>query len=255
MIANQEYYRGLHRDLKERAADALLGEFEKLGARFLGVTDKMRFYQLDYDRTIEKFKHALREKSYTTPPIEVDETETHSGGKKGSSAELSISSTSRSEDEEVCELPGSDRKRAVAELFKGETINSPVIVHEDASVHVDKKQRTAHSGQSSDGAPLSNGVDGSIVRKFLSVGHFVNRFQDDKEEKNDEAVPALHEIRRAFRENHDTISSPREEAGFASSPNGGESDVEKLAQIYKPSPLRTIKRGTRTPIPIFFQGV
>ena len=62
VIANQEYYRGLHHDLKERAADALLGEFEKLGARFLGVSDQMRFYELGYDRAIEKIKQALWEK-------------------------------------------------------------------------------------------------------------------------------------------------------------------------------------------------
>lgn len=255
MIANQEYYRGLHRDLKERAADALLGEFEKLGVRFLGVSEKRRFFELEYDSTIERIKQALRERSYTTPPIDIDDTEAP-GGISGSSR------SRRSSEQERLEPTRNGKKHIATELFpiarryseKGKTRKSPVDLTEDSSVHVDKKQRI---GESDDEASFSTAVGGAIVKKFLSVGHFVNRFQEDdkEEEKADESVPALYELRRAFRENDSSVASPEGETCVASKPRGEETDVEHLAQIYKPSPLRTIKRGTRTPIPIFFQGV
>ena len=231
---NQGFYGSLEdRSEKHDVALALAGRFVDAGCKFLQTHDDgkgkggARYKEVPYKRVLDKFKQGLREKclapkhdpSVVTPVAMASPSLPTRNPKKRKRSDEKL------ENEPQRVVSASRNLGMTSEKSKG------------SSEHTSKKVRCEKH-----------------VENLLSIGHFVLHTPKHEEEKEEDCVRTLNEIRSAFLSDTSGVE-PTNKPSCSPVFHDADQAVETLARLYRTSPLRKLKGRVVDPLPVFYSDL
>lgn len=271
---NQEFYRdGICRSDKSFAADALVGHFETLGARFLEVTEDSRFIEVEYSRVVEKFKQGLRERILQKTLLSLSDAACISSSKSAATSKAVVTNRTvyemqmHNKKQDIADMSSRmrNKKRDYADVDSySDDSDDDSRFEKVAKVTPDVLKKSQFEMKALNSSKKMSKSSDYIVKKnpedYLRVSHFVmgcvdkryrglaDKIQDDEDDEVDEEElgRSLHNIRYAIR-----TSIPMSSRPHGSGRSHADKEVEKLMQIYRPSQSRKFGTGTKSPCPVF----